>query len=622
MSTGSPPSPRPRPAKEVDETQLPQGHCRYILLVPELKGQRCGCAHFNLNRNMPGATCECGHLACYHISNSQSPAMPGAHKVGVIEQRLELLEKDHVELHQLRRDFLQLQAQLNQDCFRNQELIERVSGLEDATERSKTDVDQQVREAYRNLGRAWDSISELTRHRAVTDNQLHHVRERMHSMDAEMPHIVERQLELDAEIARISQRQHELADINISLEERIDALETMETWDELEERVEALESHKTSGVQQNARGAEQRNTSSQASTSAGHLSLPPSSPRPWPADSPHLVPGQPQTQPQPQPPSQPNMAVAPLPAIQQRRFPEHHAAFLPLPPPPPPALPPALHIPFFAPPPMTFRTGTAGLYHDPNELWTVHISLMPASTLPFPFERDTNAYKRCLSRGLHQMVPVSGTSAEAVEKAVRKAFKGFLRGHSWMPLKAEPCTADGLTGLPMLRQLDESLVDGPYDLDFLLRNCAVRNISGKIDSLYIAMRDKTISWYKLRKAPVFLEGLEACWNYDRVLDAVVDETETETSAVVSGEDSSEDEVMGGYQRPPAGDIVATLPSLKRAASEMSRSSSFGSATATMPTTAVTSAATATLEGEGSRTKVPRIHPMPNLVELRRGVKTT
>jgi hypothetical protein len=34
-----------------------------------------------------------------------------------------------------------------------------------------------------------------------------------------------------------------------------------------------------------------------------------------------------------------------------------------------------------------------------SQAWTVHISLLPSSSQPFPFEKDTAAYKRCLSRG-------------------------------------------------------------------------------------------------------------------------------------------------------------------------------------------------------------------------------
>jgi hypothetical protein len=34
-----------------------------------------------------------------------------------------------------------------------------------------------------------------------------------------------------------------------------------------------------------------------------------------------------------------------------------------------------------------------------SQAWTVHVSLLPTSSQPFPFEKDTAAYQRCLSRG-------------------------------------------------------------------------------------------------------------------------------------------------------------------------------------------------------------------------------
>ncbi len=92
---------------------------------------------------------------------------------------------------------------------------------------------------------------------------------------------------------------------------------------------------------------------------------------------------------------------------------------------------------------------------------------------PFPFERDTNAYKRCLSRGLHQMVAISGPSADAFVSTVTATFGSLLQGRPWMPLQAESCTAEQLAGLPMLRQLDPSLLHGRYDVDFLREHCAV-----------------------------------------------------------------------------------------------------------------------------------------------------
>src|SRR5204863_63561 len=35
-----------------------------------------------------------------------------------------------------------------------------------------------------------------------------------------------------------------------------------------------------------------------------------------------------------------------------------------------------------------------------SQAWTVHVSLLPGASQPFPFEKDTIAYNRALSRGL------------------------------------------------------------------------------------------------------------------------------------------------------------------------------------------------------------------------------
>ncbi|CAK7240520.1 MAG: hypothetical protein STHCBS139747_001962 [Sporothrix thermara] len=447
-----------------------------------------------------------------------------------MRQRLEVLEQERVELRQ---SVSLLQQRMGQDTDRDREAIIRVSQLEDVVEKIRSESKGDVQEAYQNLGRAWDSITELMHSKKLAESHLRHINDRLQDLDTKVAHIGERQLEL--------------VDMDISLEGRIEDLE------ELGDRVEALE---------DVVKLEEKDTLS-TMNNGSHAS--------------HAK------------------------AIASRTS---------------ASVPPAV---------IAVRTAARNFQQaSSDELWTVHVSLMPSSTLPFPFERDTNAYKRCLSRGLHQMIAVNGTSAEAFEKAINKAFGHILRGRKWAPLQAQPCTAKSLAGLPMIRPLDPSLIDERCDLEFL-RKCAVCNPSGTIDSLYIAMRDKTLSWHSIRRLPVYLEGLEPCWGFDMLLDAndpfVDEENENDVN-------SSEDEVMGGIPRPSAGDIVATLPSLKRAASEMSRSSSFGSAT--VPTSAAgapTSAAAATAatvsaaEIEGSRPKVPRLYPLPNIVEVRRGVKT-
>ncbi|CRK45489.1 hypothetical protein BN1723_006655 [Verticillium longisporum] len=81
-----PPSPPP-----LDRSALPEGQCRYILLVPGIKGQRCACAHFSHNQSTPGATCDCGHMACYHVKTAEQPAEK--RELDLLKQRLEVVER-------------------------------------------------------------------------------------------------------------------------------------------------------------------------------------------------------------------------------------------------------------------------------------------------------------------------------------------------------------------------------------------------------------------------------------------------------------------------------------------------------------------------------------------------
>ena len=526
----------------------------------------------------------------------------------MIRQRLEQLEREQVEFQQLRHEFRSFREHIGQDHDRHQEIVVRVSELEDSVERGRIDVNHEVREAYRNLGRAWDSITDLTTHKTETEEHLRQIDDHLQSIDDEVSHIGDRQLEL--------------VDVDISIEDRIETIE---------DRVEVLESIEGIDVA-NETHAERRGSQAAAASTAATVdaasrhatseTAPPSA---------HPIPARPRSE----SPAFSLDAPAPranMPALFAPALSNALAAAA------------AASTTFYAGDisPMRSRTTPmAVLTSAPrpqvsllmrpavppyfsnvtppsNELWTVHVSLLPTSTQPFPFERDTNAYKRCLSRGLHQMVAVNGTSADAFENAIQRAFGRTLRGRRWAPLQALPCTAERLAGLPMLRPLDSSLIDERCSLEFLRNHCAVCDTNGKIDSLYIAMREKTLSWHSIRRLPVFLEGLEPCWNYDVLLDQndprVDDDNENDVN-------SSEDEVMGGMSRPPAGDIVATLPSLKRAASQISRSSSFGSATAATPT-AASVPATAAAEGEGSRPKVQRIYPLPNIPEVRRSVKTS
>ncbi|KAH8815759.1 hypothetical protein F5884DRAFT_192392 [Xylogone sp. PMI_703] len=216
--------------------------------------------------------------------------------------------------------------------------------------------------------------------------------------------------------------------------------------------------------------------------------------------------------------------------------------------------------------------------------WTVHVSLMPTSEQPFPFEKDTKAYHRCLSRGLHRFIVVQDTDGQSFVDAVSDAFSSILRGRPWMPLVARICDAQNLRGLPMLRQLQDHLIGSDYDATFLKENCAVLDEDGKIMALYIAMLNDTLSWDELGNLEPYMPGLEAAWEYDTFLDGPLKKDYSE-----SGRGGGE---RGPVERRTAGDILPWSPSstrLKRAASEISRTSSFGSSA----------------DGENARAKIRR-----------------
>ncbi|KAK4448768.1 hypothetical protein QBC34DRAFT_464572 [Podospora aff. communis PSN243] len=152
-------------------------------------------------------------------------------------------------------------------------------------------------------------------------------------------------------------------------------------------------------------------------------------------------------------------------------------------------------------------------------VWIVHISLLPHGYMLTPFERNTNAYQRCLSRGLHQMVVIHGSSAESFVRAVERTFGTFLQGRPWEPLQAKLSSPkEPLCGLATLRHLPQRLKSQRYTADFLRENCAVCDRNGAMDSIYIAMKSHTLSWRTLRRSPVFMHGLEECWAYDPLLD--------------------------------------------------------------------------------------------------------
>ncbi|KAI0169441.1 hypothetical protein GGR52DRAFT_466582 [Hypoxylon sp. FL1284] len=494
MSQSSSHSPRAEPVpvapmQHVDETQLPSGQCRYILLNPEIKGQRCACVGFTINRSLPGVTCECGHLSCYHIKSVEPP--PDKNEVDLLRRRIKVLED------QLDRE--------NDGGFGSalNDMVRRLGDLEEQVEKDKDESSQEMKGCYRNVDRMWQSVAQLEKGQAAHENRLLMMDERLDGHDDRLHGMSDRLIEFD--------------EASILLEERLDALE-----EQASPRIPL-------------RGRRRRSTSGSDESK--------------------------------------NYARA---VTRQYSPPDDDDAS--------PAARPASNTVSDS------RWGVMeGVPPEVTGSWTVHVSLLPTASQPFPFEKDTNAYKRCLSRGCHQMIAVNGTNAESFVRAVSKAFGNLLQGRDWVPLQARLCDATTLQGLPMLRPLDPTLVTGNYDLHFLRKYCAVCCPNGKVESLYIAMLSHTFSWQFLRRSPCYLDGLEECWTFDPLLDPN------------DNFDNCDSEVEDGRT---AGEIVPPLPSLKRTASEMSR----------------TPGLTSTGGNEGndsSRQKLPRTSCIQPAMELRR-----
>ncbi len=90
MSLFSPP--RHEKAKN-DESHLPKGDCRYILLHPKVEGLRCACVGFALNRSIPGSTCDCGHQACYHSHDTEN-ASAEREELEALRKKIDFLEEE------------------------------------------------------------------------------------------------------------------------------------------------------------------------------------------------------------------------------------------------------------------------------------------------------------------------------------------------------------------------------------------------------------------------------------------------------------------------------------------------------------------------------------------------
>lgn len=491
-------SPRQSPTGRVDESKLPSGQCRFILLNPEVKGQRCACVSFTHNHALPGVTCECGHNSCYHIKSAEPP--PDRNEVDLLRRRVQQLEEQLDREHK---------SGLGVNFGK---LVRRISELEERVDRDREEIGQEVKGCYNNVNCTWLSIDELSKRQTSHENRFIGYDERLDRQD-------------DA-LQGISDRLGEFNEASIALEERVEELEDSDASMLTSDRY----SRESSSDSIRPKGCDELTT-------------------------------------------------------RRPRKPIHSQALI----------------------------GAPVVRADrPTKEWTVHVSLLPAASKPFPFEKDTTAYKRCLSRGLHRMVAVCGTDSESFVAAVSKAFESVLRGREWMPLEAQVCDAAPLQGLPMLRPLDKALVGRHnYDLDFLRRHCAVCTPSGNPESLYIAPVSGSLSWQTLRASPCYIEGLEACWAADPALDRA--------EKLVEGDPHHHHHQ---HQRATAaarsaGDVMMVLPLSTR---KRKASNSLSAATSPDGGGGAVAAAAAAAE-TSSRPKLPRTTCVPvQIEELHRHTK--
>src|ERR1700710_1931429 len=119
----------PRRGKErEDEPHLPKGDCRYILLHPEVKGLRCACVGFALNRAIPGSTCDCGHQACYHSPDKEN---------GSVERQ---------ELEALREKVNMLEEELDRERQGGRGgIVDRLGRLEELVDKTNADTETQLK---------------------------------------------------------------------------------------------------------------------------------------------------------------------------------------------------------------------------------------------------------------------------------------------------------------------------------------------------------------------------------------------------------------------------------------------------------------------------------------------
>jgi hypothetical protein len=85
------------------------------MLHPSISDQRCACQGFRRNKNLPGAHCECGHQACYHLQGNTAPQLADTSSSVSSASYLALLDRIHILESQHQRDRKLWQEELKEE---------------------------------------------------------------------------------------------------------------------------------------------------------------------------------------------------------------------------------------------------------------------------------------------------------------------------------------------------------------------------------------------------------------------------------------------------------------------------------------------------------------------------
>ncbi|KAI9795156.1 MAG: hypothetical protein M1816_000178 [Peltula sp. TS41687] len=176
------------------QARLPRGECRFILLHPEVSGQRCSCQGFWLNNAVPGSSCACGHQACYHVSSA-------SHEGVSREEHEALLVR-----------VARLEAHLEKE--RGENLRHRVGALEEAVEQGHHVSEEGYRDVHRAIQGVYGHMGQLRR--LAADRFMH--------QEDKIEGLLDQVTSLGNEMTDLRQRVVAIDEITMNLEDRLSDL--------------------------------------------------------------------------------------------------------------------------------------------------------------------------------------------------------------------------------------------------------------------------------------------------------------------------------------------------------------------------------------------------------------